>query len=103
VLASDIPENREAVEDAGFTFRRGDSADLAERLRFLIGNPAVREAAGAAAKRRIRELYQWSGVARQMEQTYFEMMGWASTEKSAIRKPSAGVIARDPSTVTRAG
>ena len=23
VLASDIPENREAVEDAGFTFRQG--------------------------------------------------------------------------------
>ena len=103
VLASDIPENREAVEDAGFTFRRGDSTDLAERLRFLIANPAVREAAGAAAKRRIREQYQWSEVARQMEQTYFEMMGWASTDKSATRKPSAGVSARDPSTVRRAG
>ncbi|MFY9950143.1 MAG: glycosyltransferase family 4 protein [Candidatus Sulfotelmatobacter sp.] len=103
VLASDIPENREAVEDAGFTFRRGDSTDLAERLRFLIANSAVREAAGAAAKRRIREQYQWSEVARQMEQTYFEMMGWASTDKSATRKPSAGVSARDPSTVRRAG
>ncbi len=103
VLASDIPENREAVEDAGFTFRRGDSADLAERLRFLIANPAVREAAGAAAKRRIREQYQWSGVARQMEQTYFEVMGWAGAGKSTTRKPSAGVSALDPSTVRRAG
>ncbi|MGC1161078.1 MAG: glycosyltransferase family 4 protein, partial [Candidatus Sulfotelmatobacter sp.] len=26
VLSSDVPENREAVEDAGFTFRRGDAA-----------------------------------------------------------------------------
>ena len=103
VLASDIPENREAVEDAGFTFRRGDLADLAERLRFLIANPAVREAAGAAAKRRIREQYQWSEVARQVEQTYFDMMGWTSTDKSRARKPSAGVGALGPGIGRRAG
>ena len=54
VLSSDVAENREAIEDAGFTFRRGDAADLADRLRFLIANPAVREAAGQAAKRRVR-------------------------------------------------
>ena len=64
VLSSDVAENREAVEDAGFTFRRGDAADLADRLRFLIANPAVREAAGQAAKRRIREHYQWPQIAQ---------------------------------------
>src|SRR5437588_10534822 len=42
VLSSDVAENREAIEDAGFTFRRGDVADLADRLRFLIANPEVR-------------------------------------------------------------
>jgi len=46
VLTSDVPENREVVDGAGYTFKRGDSDDLAERLRFLISNPAVREAAG---------------------------------------------------------
>jgi glycosyltransferase involved in cell wall biosynthesis len=46
VLSSDVAENREAIDDAGFTFRRGDVSDLADRLRFLIANPAVREAAG---------------------------------------------------------
>jgi glycosyltransferase involved in cell wall biosynthesis len=103
VVASDIPENREAVEDAGFTFRRGNPADLAERLRFLIANPAVREAAGAAAKRRIREEYQWSEVARRVEQTYFEMMGWSSAGKSTTRMQSAGVGALGPSTARKAG
>ena len=44
VLASDIAENREAVEGAGFTFRCGNVADLADRLRFLIDNAAIREA-----------------------------------------------------------
>ena len=75
VLSSDVPENREAVADAGFTFRRSDVADLADRLRFLIANPAVRESAGLAAKRRIREHYQWPMIAAEIERVYLETMG----------------------------
>lgn len=89
VLTSDVAENREAVDGAGFTFRRGDVSDLADRLRFLIANPAVREAAGQAAKRRVREHYQWPAIARTIEQVYFEMMGWESSK--ALRKPSKSV------------
>jgi glycosyltransferase involved in cell wall biosynthesis len=76
VLASDVPENREAINDAGFTFRRGDVGDLTERMRFLIANPAVREAAGRAAKQRVCEYYQWSRIAQAVEAVYFETMGW---------------------------
>lgn len=55
VLTSDIPENRELVEGAGFTFQHGNPMDLADRLRFLIVNPAVREAAaGKTAKNGLR-------------------------------------------------
>jgi glycosyltransferase involved in cell wall biosynthesis len=90
VLTSDVPENREAIEDAGFTFRRGDVADLAERLRFLIANPAVREASGEAARRRIQEQYQWNHVASEIERVYFKMLGWNLTE-TPIKKPSVGV------------
>jgi glycosyltransferase involved in cell wall biosynthesis len=90
VVASDIPENCEAIEDAGFTFRRGDVADLADRLQFLIANPSVREAAGKAAKRRIRKQYQWSKVAAEVERVYFEMMGWNSSE-ATLKKPAVSV------------
>jgi glycosyltransferase involved in cell wall biosynthesis len=90
VVTSDVPENQEAVEGAGFTFRQGDAADLADRLQFLIANPAVREAAGQAAKRRVREQYQWPGIAQQVERVYFDMMGWDGT-RSAAKKPSASV------------
>ena len=102
VLSSDVAENREAVDEAGFTFRRGDVADLADRLRFLIANPAVREAAGQAAKRRIRELYQWPKIAAEIEQVYFEMMAW---EPGALpsRKPSGRALAPAPATQRRAG
>jgi hypothetical protein len=44
LLASDIPENNEVVEGAGFTFHRGDQADLERMLDLLytIQNFATR-------------------------------------------------------------
>jgi len=102
VLSSDVPENREAVEDAGFTFRKGDTNDLADRLRFLIANPAVRESAGLAAKRRVRDQYQWSGIAREVERTYFDAMGWTHAE-APVRKAVASVTAPARAGQRRAG
>ncbi|MFZ0317775.1 MAG: glycosyltransferase family 4 protein [Candidatus Sulfotelmatobacter sp.] len=102
VLASDVPENREAIEDAGFTFRRGDVSDLADRLRFLLANPSVREAAGEAAKRRIREQYRWTNVAAETERVYFETMGWEWSEPAA-KKPSVGVARPVPGSRRIAG
>jgi glycosyltransferase involved in cell wall biosynthesis len=102
VLTSDVPENREAVEDAGFTFRQGDVADLADRLQFLLANPAVREAAGLAAKRRIREQYQWSKIASEIERVYFEMMDWDPTE-TARKKPSGRAEVPAPMARRKAG
>jgi glycosyltransferase involved in cell wall biosynthesis len=87
VLASDLPENREVVEGAGFTFQRGDTADLADRLGFLISNPAVREAAGRAARKRIEERYQWQQVTSEIEKAYFEIMGWNVVETPAKKPP----------------
>src|ERR1700678_343590 len=89
VLTSDIPENREAIQDAGFTFRRGDMAGRTERMKFLLANPAVREAAGQAARRRISEHYQWSKVAENTERVYFQAMGRDLLESA--KKPSVSV------------
>jgi len=90
VLSSDVAENCEVVADAGFTFRRGDASDLADRLRFLIANQSVREAAGLAAKRRVREQYQWPRIAAKIEQVYLQTMGTQVNEASA-KKPSGRV------------
>jgi len=76
VLASDIPENRELVEGAGFLFRPGDQADLQRMLRVLMANQDLREKAGEAARQRIQEQYLWPKIAQEIEQTYLEMMGW---------------------------
>ena len=64
VLASDVPENRELVDDAGFTFRHGDQDDLERMLRLLISEPEVRKAAASKARERVWEHYLWSRVAQ---------------------------------------
>jgi glycosyltransferase involved in cell wall biosynthesis len=91
VLASNVPENREVVDGAGFTFQRGSAADLADRLRFLIANPAVREAAGRTAKKRIEELYQWQKVAEDIEKAYFKVLGRELEEPK--KRPTVRVVA----------
>jgi glycosyltransferase involved in cell wall biosynthesis len=75
VLTSDVPENRELVDGTGFTFQRGNVTDLADRLRFLIANPVVREAAGRTARKRIEDHYQWQKIAEDIEAAYFEILG----------------------------
>lgn len=92
VLTSDVPENLEVVEGgAGFTFQNGNASDLADRLRFLISNPAVREAAGKAARQRVEEQYQWTTIAADIENAYFELMGWPPTPPP-IKKPTRAVL-----------
>jgi glycosyltransferase involved in cell wall biosynthesis len=102
VLASDVPENREAMGDAGFTFRQGDANDLADRLRFLIANPTVRQAAGKMAKRRVREHYLWQDIATEVEKAYFKVMELPMPERRKSetwkpeiqrKKPNSSVVA----------
>jgi glycosyltransferase involved in cell wall biosynthesis len=96
VLTSNIPENRELVEEAGFTFEHGNSADLADRLRFLLANPAVREAAGRAAKDRIRAQYLWPTIAESIEQVYFKITRGGKPD-TGVKKPNARVEPADAS------
>jgi glycosyltransferase involved in cell wall biosynthesis len=101
-LASDVPENREVVDGAGFTFQRGNVIDLADQLRFLIKNPAIREAAGKAAKSRILERYQWRTIASEIERAYFDLLGWKA--KTVPKKASMRAAAADEDgTAQRAG
>ena len=65
VLASDIPENRELVEGAGFTFRSGDQNDLERMLRLLISEPEIRKAAASQSQRTsVGALFVGTGGAR---------------------------------------
>jgi len=78
VLTSDIPENREVIEDTGFTFQPGDAADLERMLRLLLSDPRARTVAGRNAQARVQERYLWPRIAAQIANSYGEL-----TERTA--------------------
>ncbi len=75
VLASDIPPNVEALGDAGFYFPTGDVAALGEQLRRLLASPDDVKEKGAAAERRVADLYSWEEVARRTAAVYEAALG----------------------------
>jgi glycosyltransferase involved in cell wall biosynthesis len=80
VLTSDIPENNEVVEGAGFTFRCGDQGDLERMLDLLVHNPELRRQAAARERERIQGQYLWPEIARSIESVYNNALGWGSSE-----------------------
>lgn len=67
VIVSDIPELRYAVE-AGFgvSFRIGDPADLAEKIKILLNNPVLRREMGKNAKEYAKG-FTWDKIAEKYE------------------------------------
>jgi glycosyltransferase involved in cell wall biosynthesis len=76
VLTSNIPENVEVVEGAGYTFRKGDVNDLQRMLQLLIHTPNLREDAARAARSRIQAKYLWPVIAEQIDLVYRDVMSW---------------------------
>jgi glycosyltransferase involved in cell wall biosynthesis len=87
VLTSDIPENREVVDGAGFTFRRGDANELERILDVLIRNPELRRQAGIRERDRIQKQYLWPEIALSIEAVYQKVLGWPIVE---TRVPERG-------------
>ena len=88
-LTSDIPENREVIDNAGFTFRRGDPADLERMLNLLVHNPELRRQAAARQRDRIKTEYRWPEIARSIERAYYKVLGWPSGERSRMSEIDA--------------
>ena len=74
VLASDIPENCEVIEDKGFVFKAGDAADLQRMLSLLLSDARMREIAGASAQQRVRQYYLWRQITNQIADVYAGLM-----------------------------
>ena len=91
VLASDIPENCEVVEGAGFTFIRGDVSDLARMLQLLISDKPVRDSAARLGQQRVRDRYLWPQLTADIERTYYDVLGYpqpAPVRKEPSPKPT---------------
>jgi glycosyltransferase involved in cell wall biosynthesis len=70
VLASDIPENREVLEEIGEVFRAGDPNDLGRRLQELLESPSKRSEMGRLGGERIRERYGWDRAVQETAKIY---------------------------------
>ncbi|MGB0115896.1 MAG: glycosyltransferase family 4 protein [Terriglobales bacterium] len=93
VLTSDIPENNEVVEGAGFTFRRSDCGDLERMLDLLVHNPELRRQAGERGRERIQSQYRWPEIALSIEKAYYKLLGWRQSDLVASeQRVSTGEI-----------
>ena len=89
VLASDAPENVEAISGAGFTFRRGDGNDLRRMLSLLLSDPTLRDKIGQLGQERVRREYLWEGVAEAMNAVYWSLFEHSQRKPAAKTKAAA--------------
>lgn len=73
-VGSDIPENREALEDWGYTFRNRDTNDLRQTLQNLILCPERVVRVKEMARKHALTNYSWDSVTDQMEALYFSVI-----------------------------
>lgn len=70
VVASDIPENLEALGEYGVKFRNGNARDLARALEFVLRRPALARAKGTQARTHVNAHYQWDDIAKGVNWVY---------------------------------
>ncbi|MCK5510336.1 glycosyltransferase family 4 protein [Candidatus Parcubacteria bacterium] len=61
-LVSDIPENLEAIEDTGFSFKNKDVDNLKEKIKYIINHPDEVKNKGTLAKKRVEKYYNWDVI-----------------------------------------
>jgi len=69
ILASDIPENKEALGGAGFVFRNKKVDDLREKLKELL-DPALAKSKIDKEVNRIKDIYNWPKIAKDIDLVY---------------------------------
>lgn len=65
IICSDIKENIYAVDDAAITFKKSNTADLAEKLQLALTSPERLRENAARAKKRAQERFSWDAVVDQ--------------------------------------
>jgi glycosyltransferase involved in cell wall biosynthesis len=73
-VASDIPENLEALEHNGYTFENRNPKSLSRVLTSLIEHPEKVEEKKARARRHVLQNYSWDKIADQMEALYLSLL-----------------------------
>lgn len=68
-LTSDIPENREVIQNYGYTFQRGNVDGLKTKLELILKDPPSLKI-GTAAQEYVIKSYNWDSIVREIETLY---------------------------------
>ncbi len=88
VLTSDIPGNREALGECGYTFRVGNVDDLREKLAMLLREQEMVAAQFELGIKHIRREHNWERTTDEFEKLYQRLVG-NTAQGIAIEKSSA--------------
>jgi len=88
VLASDIPQNREALGSCGYVFRSKDVADLEQSLRGLLDHPALVSEQCDLARTHVRTYRSWDTTAERYETLYDDLLAGRFATYADAASPS---------------
>lgn len=89
VLASDIPQNCEALGPCGYTFRTKDVADLSQSLWTLLNDPGVVAEQFDVARTHIRTSRSWDTTVERYEKLYDDLLAGRSSVYVDDLRPAA--------------
>jgi len=95
VIASDIPENRELVDECGgYLFRLDDVADLRRVMTTVAHAPEAARELGWRARERVRERFDWDRIAAETAAFYREVM--AGSGRAPVARASGSAAGTAP-------
>ena len=73
-LASDIPENLEAIKQFGFSFKNRNVSDLRTVLKDLLEHPEKVNSKKYSARKHVIANYSWDMISKKMEELYLQLL-----------------------------
>ena len=70
VLISEIPENLEAVDHSGFSFKPRHVQDLKSKMVYLLTNQKIAEQMGRKGRAFVRKFFSWKKIIEKTEEVY---------------------------------
>ncbi len=86
-LASDIPQNKEALAGTGPTFKNRDANDLKLKLEGLLEHPEERRRWGQLAAARIKNQYNWDRITKEIIDVFIK----TAAERKKLIAPSLAI------------
>ncbi len=88
VLASDIPGNREALGECGYTFGVGNVDGLRNKLAMLLDNPELVAVQYGIARNYVRREHNWERATDEFQKVYHRLVG-STTQGSSVKESTA--------------